>query len=164
MWFSKRNRTSGSIRRAFAKFLPDEVARALEENPESVSMPPLSREAVGYILLQVRDDTTEDISRNIPLVLDLICDEGGMIESILSSHVAASFDHRSPISPERMRALSAKLGPDVRSIYFFGELLRGNFGSKRRLTYGTIVPDMGALFEELHQLEFGAAKESSQER
>jgi hypothetical protein len=56
------------------------------------------------------------------------------------------------------------LGPDVRSIYFFAELLRGNSGSARRYTYGTVVPETGALLEELHQLEFGASKESAQQR
>ena len=163
MWFSKRKRTSGTVRRAFGKFLSDGAIKALEENPESLS-PPLSRESIGYILLQVRDDTDEDIRRNLPRALDLIWVAGGMTESLLSSHVAASFDHRSPISPQQMKDLSARLGPDVRSIYFFAELLRGNYGSTRRFTYGTIVPDMGALLEELHQLEFGASKESTQQR
>jgi hypothetical protein len=163
MWFSKRKRTSGTLRRAFGKFLSDDAIKALEENPESLSLP-LSREAIGYVLLQVRDDTDGDIRRNLPRVLDLIVDAGGMIESLLSSHVAASFDHRSPISPRQMKDLSAKLGPDVRSIYFFAELLRGNYGSTMRSTYGTIVPDMGALLGELHQLEFGACKESTQQR
>ncbi len=163
MWFSRRKRTSRAIRRAFGKFLPDDAIKALDENPESLS-PPLSREAIGYILLQVRDDTDEDIRRSLPRALDVILDAGGMIESIMSSHVAASFDHRSPISLHEMKDLSARLGPDVRSIYFFAERLRGSYGSKRRLTYGTIVPDIGALLEELHQLEFGASKESAQQR
>jgi len=82
-----------------------------------------------------------------------------MIESIMSSHVSASFDHRSSTSLQQMKTLATKFGPDVRSIYTYGEFLRGNFGSQGRFVYGTIIPNLGEMLEQLHQLEFGAATE-----
>lgn len=152
-WIERRQ-----VRAAFKGYVSEEALRKLE-NPDALTRTPLSLEKMVFALIQVRDDTAEDIQRNLTAAIDVVLNEGAMIESVLSSYVAVSFDHRSSMTMQRMPALAVALGPNARSVYQGGEYLRGIVGSDRYFSYGSIIPRFGALFEELHRLEFGASKE-----
>jgi hypothetical protein len=55
--------------------------------------------------------------------------------------------------------LLGQLGPGVRAVYGHGECLRGCFGSSKRFTYGTILPNFSRTLEILLRLEFRSSKQ-----
>lgn len=127
------------------------------EQDELPPIPPPDMQRVCHVLLQVRDDTAEDISRNVSEVIELLVREGAVIEGILSSIVAAVFPLKPAADGMEIEAALGRLGPNVRAAYQNGEHMRGMFGSPARMTYGTLVPDMSTMLEALLHSEFGTA-------
>ncbi|MGJ4952296.1 hypothetical protein [Bradyrhizobium sp. HKCCYLS20291] len=149
-WFMRKR-----LRAVFGDFLSKEALDTIAQG--NAPMPPLERSMVCHVLLQVRDDTAEDVSQNVSDVSELLVREGAMIENILSSLVSAAF----PLQASRLDAIEAalgRLGPNVRAVYQAGEYPRGMFGSSSRFAYGTVVPHMSMAMERLLRLEFGRAE------
>jgi hypothetical protein len=162
MWPFWKKSISRRRLRPFAKFLSKETLGDIHESLMQGSpneLPPLQMEDVRYAVLQVRDDTPEDIQRHLSHAFDIVMDDKGMVEDIMSSIVTVIFKPTF-LSPDfSMDAFLGKLGPNVRAVHGHGEFLRGTIGSPKRFTYGTIFPNINKTLETLFQLEFGSSKE-----
>jgi hypothetical protein len=141
----------------FSNFLSKEGLRSVRDDSNEV--PSLKNESIGYVLLQVRDHTTGDIQHNLPLALDVILDNDGFVEGIMSSVASAVFTTQSKSMEQSIDALFGKLGSNVRVVYGHGYFLRGTVGSQRRFAYGTMFPNFGKMLEILLEIEFGSSKE-----
>jgi hypothetical protein len=158
MWafWSKQARTA-RVRAAFSEFVSAEGLSQIEDslkNP-STELALLKKETIDYVIFQVRDDKPEDVQRHLAHVLDIVLDHDGVIEGIMSSIAVATFKSSAP-ARRSLDALLGKLGPDARAVHGQGEFLRGAYGSQRRFTYGTILPNLTAKLEALRKTEFGA--------
>ncbi len=147
-WFTRRR-----LRAVFGAFMSKEALRAIEVG--NVSVPPLERSTVCHVLLQVRDHTSEDVSRNVSDAVDLLVREGAIVENILSSLVSAVFPLQTAAGMDVIEAALGRLGSNVRAVYQVGEYPRGMFGPPRRFTYGTILSNLNVPLERLLRLEFG---------
>jgi hypothetical protein len=162
MWeFWKKRAQKAQVRAAFGEFVSEQVLRDLENAQESrlKEMLPLEKETISYVILQVRGDTLEDIQSNLAQAFETIFDNEGFIESTISSIFTVTFKTAPDLRNRSIQALRDKLGSTVRAVYGHGEFARGVYGSPRRSTYGTILPDIGTKLGALLQLEFGTWKE-----
>jgi len=165
MWsFWKRRAQKAQLRAAFGKFVSEQTLQEIEksiDNPSHrIPIPPLEMETIGYVILQVRSETSEHIPRHLAGALDTVLKHQGIVEEIMSSIFVATFKNTRDSHTQLITALQDKLGSDVRAVHGYGEFARGNYGSQIRLTYGTIFPDISTKLEALLKLEFGAWKEA----
>ena len=161
MWSFWRKRVrKAQIRGAFGKFISEQGLREIERSLETPSneFPPLNKEAIHYIILQVRDDTSEDVQRHLAQVLEILIEHDGVVEVFMPSIITATFKPTPDTNKPSLDALVGKLGPDVRAIYGCGEYPRGTYGSQHSFSYGTIFPQIGIKLEALLGLEFGTSK------
>jgi len=149
------------LRAAFGQFLSEETLRDIQEmsNGRSGRLPPPEQEDLCYVVLQVRGDTPEEIQHHLAQAIDVVIDHGGMVEEIMSGIVTATFKPASDSAQPSAKAVSGKLGANVRAVYGRGVYLRGAIGLGKRFTYGTIFPHMQRMLETLFALEFGVSKE-----
>ena len=165
MWsFFKKQVEKKRIREAFGEFMSEQALQEIEksiDNPaRELPFPSLQKETIGYVILQVRGDTSEQLQHQLAQTLDIILANEGIVEEIISSIFVAVF-RNTPDSHRRLIAtLRDKIGSDVRAAYGHGEHDRGGYGSRRRFTYGTIFPDISTKLETLLSLEFGTWKEA----
>jgi hypothetical protein len=145
--------------RAFGQYMSRDALRELESmEGDPKQRPPLPLEEVYYIILQVRDDSLEDTQRCLVQALEILFNQGGVVESIMSSVVFVTFKPDSmPARP--IDAFFEALGSNVRAVYGQGGYPRGIFGSARIFRHGTILPNFNSKLEILGQLEFGFSKE-----
>jgi hypothetical protein len=156
MWLLKKQVTKRRLG-FFAKLVSSDELRAVRDSPNE--LPPLQKQEVCYILIQVRDDSAEDIQRFVCRACDILLDDGALVEAMMSSIICAVFEP-ARISVNRVvDNLLAELGQNVRIAYGRGEYLRGTFGSPRRFTYGTIFPNFSKSLLVLFEVDYGASKE-----
>jgi len=161
MWsFRGKRIRKAQIRGAFGKFISEQGLRGIERSLETPSneFPLLKKEAIRYVILQVRDDTPEDVQHHLAQALEILIEHDGVIEDFMSSIVTVTFKPTPDTNKPSLDALVGKLGPDVRAIYGCGEFPRGTYGSQGRFNYGTIFPHIGIKLEALFQLQFGTSK------
>ncbi|CCD94590.1 conserved hypothetical protein [Bradyrhizobium sp. ORS 375] len=144
------------LRSAFGPFTSEEALRTLEQN--EVPAPTLESARLCYVLLHVRDDAEGIISGNVADATELLIREGAIIDSVLSSLISAVIPMDPATKLDVVERHLGRLGPNVRAVYRIGEYPRGPFGSPLRMTYGTVVSDLGAALERLLHLEFGTAE------
>src|SRR6185295_15941914 len=101
MWsfFSKRaslsNRVAHEkefIRNAFARYLQPELLEKLMKDPDALLAPPLERAAIGFALLQVRDDDLAGLPARLGRAVDAAGAGGGMM-SIMAPFVLVTFGY-----------------------------------------------------------------------
>jgi hypothetical protein len=160
-WFW--NKPTSNVARAFGKFLSREDLRRLESiEGKRNELPPLKMERVYYVVFQVRDDSFENIQRDLVQALEILFSRGGVVECIMSSTASVTFKPNS-MQEHPVDALLDSLGSCVRAVYGRGEYPRGMFGIPGALTFGTILPNFNKTLEILGHLEFGSSKELDME-
>lgn len=156
MWLFRKSENSKRQLRAFSAFLSKEELLSLQE--KSNDFPALQKEKIYYVVFQVRDETPESIQHCLSVALEVVLDHGGMVENVMSSVVMAVFKSTENQVESAVAALLSSLGPDVRAVCGYGEYLRGVFGSKKRFSYGTIIPNIHGVLQSLFQLDFGSSR------
>lgn len=116
-------------------------------------------EAVSYLIFQVRGDSPDVMQRHLAQAFEIIMDNDCLIENIMSSIAVATFRTKVATYEQLLEALHTRLGPNIRVVHGRGEYPRGIFGSQRRLSYGTIFPDITSKLETLFAMEFGTSRE-----
>ena len=157
VWLFRKKPASKTELGAFANFASEEGLRHIEEG--SGKSPPPRRENIRYIVLQVRDDTPEDLQRHLDQALEIVVNQGGVVESIMSSIVSVIFKPTPDPQDRPVDALLGKLGSNVRVVYGHGECLRGFLGIPAAFSHGTILPNFNRTLEILLHLEFGSSTE-----
>jgi hypothetical protein len=157
VWLFRKKSVSKTEFGAFANFVPEQGLRHIEEG--SAKSPSPRKEDVRYIVLQVRDDTPEDLQRHLDQALEIVVNQGGIVESIMSSIVSVIFKPTPDPQDRPVDALLARLGLNVRAVYGHGECLRGFLGIPAAFSHGTILPNFNRTLEILLHLEFGSSAE-----
>ena len=166
MWPFKCWRERAEVRAAFTKYLADEVADELLNNPRSPRLE-TQRADISFILLQVRDDPLDQVQAHMANAIDIVLRRNGTVCDIMSSMAMAIFGH--PISEDldkssdqRVKSVArlvTELGTNVRLVHGTTEGLVGNVGSPHRLTYGALLPGFARYMTALTALEFGQSAE-----
>ena len=166
MWPFKRRRERAEVRAAINKYLANEVADELLNNPDRVR-PKIERADICFILLQVRDDPVDQVPAHMAHAMDIIVRRNGTVCDIMSSMVMAIFGH--PISEELEKSndqraksvarLVTELGSNIRLVHGTAEGLVGNIGTPQRFRYGALLPDFARYLNALTALEFGQSAE-----
>jgi hypothetical protein len=166
MWPFKRWRERAMVRAALTKYLADEVADELLNNPDRVRLE-TKRADICFILLQIRDDPVDQVSAHMAHAMDSIVRCDGTVCDIMSSMVLAIFGL--PISvdleksnEERARSVArlvTELGANIRLVHGSVEGLVGNYGSPDRFHWGPLLPDFARYMSALTALEFGQSAE-----
>ena len=120
-----------------------------------------------YCLLgQVRDDTPEDIRRNVERAVSIYAEHHGVILDLIASMhliVFGMFADASEKSRGDSRAASkdvlVALGEDVRLVAFEGAITYGNIGTDRRMDYTALLPHFDRLLTALLNTNFGQITE-----
>lgn len=148
------------IERAFGKFVSSDSLRNIEKSiaENSKELPPLQKEKICFVVLLVRDDAPEVVADHLSHAFQVLLDDGGTVEDMMSSIATVVFEPESVPREWSMDALLSRLGPNVRAVYGRGEYLRGAFGSQGRFNYGTVFPSFHGMLEILFQLEFGSSR------
>jgi hypothetical protein len=166
MWPFKRRREREQLRAVFKKYLADEVADELLNNPRSLRLE-TQRAQVCFILLQVRDDPVDQVSAHMTHAFDIILRRNGTICDIMSSMVLAIFRHPISEDPEKSNDQRAKsvarlvteLGANIRLVHGTTEGLVGNYGAQGRVHWGALLPGFARYMTALTALEFGQSAE-----
>ena len=166
MWPFKRWRERAMVRAALTKYLADEVADELLNNPDRVRLK-IERADICFILLQVRDDPVDQVQAHMTHALDIIIRRNGTVCDHMSSLVLAIFGH--PISEDLDRSndqraksvarLVTELGSNIRLVHGTIEGLVGNYGSPHRIRWGPLLPGFAQYVNALTALEFGKSAE-----
>lgn len=159
MWsFWTRRKQKAQIRATFGEFLSEQALREIENPPDRWLQP--EKQTIGYVILQVRGDTPEDIQSNLAQTIEAIIDNEGIIEGTISSIFMVAFKAAPSAHMRSVQTLRDRLGSTVRAVYGYGEFARGAYGSSRSFGFATVLPDISAKLAALLQLEFGAWKEA----
>ena len=124
-----------------------------------MGQPTLKNESISYLLFQVRHESLEDFRSNLAPALDLVFNNEGVIETIMSSVVFATFKGEANPQLRPIDVVLDKFGPNVRAVYGHGEFVRGPVGSQFCFRYGTIFPELDCALKLLLELEFGTSRE-----
>jgi hypothetical protein len=115
VWLFRKKSVPKTELGAFANFVSEVGLRHIEES--SGKSPPPRRENIRYIVLQVRDDTPEDLQRHLEQALEIVVRQGGVVESIMSSIVSVIFKPTPDPQDRPVDALLGRLGSNVRAVY-----------------------------------------------
>lgn len=149
----------------FEKVVSPEIVSAVASSLAGGWTPTNERKHFQFIVLQVDEAKPDDVPVLIGKVVDTFLDQGAIVADISSSLIVGYFGFPFPTSdaPEsRQRlvdALLAQNGKAVRVAHGQCEGLVGNFGSKRRSSYGAVIPNFSGILKKLLASPFGAAIE-----
>lgn len=168
MWPFKRWRERAEVRALIKKYLADEVADELLNNPDRVR-PKIERTDICFILLQVRDDPVDQVPAHMAHAMDIIVRRNGTVCDIMSSMVMAIFglpvsDDLEEANDQRAKSVArlvTELGPNIRLVHGTTEGLVGNVGSPHRFHWGPLLPGFARYMTALTALEFGQSAEIS---
>ena len=166
MWPFKRWRERAEVRATLRKYLADEVADELLNNPDRVRLE-TQRADLCFILLQVRDDPVDQAQAYLAAAFDIIVRRDGLICDQMSSFVLSIFGHPIEMEPERasdqraksVARLMTELGANIRLVHGTAAGLVGNIGAPQRVTYGVLLPGFARYMTALTALEFGKSAE-----
>lgn len=156
-----------SIRRAFSQYLSPEATAELARTPVALQ-PPQEIKGLYCLLLQVRDDTPDDIARNVERAVPICMENRGVIFDTAASMLLVVFgafefngpvEQRSDDSSTTMQKLLRALGADVRIVAFSGDFRVGNIGSSQRFSFTVLLPKYGRYVAALLDTEFGHVTE-----
>jgi hypothetical protein len=151
------------IKRAFSGYIPEE---ALESITGKNSLHCEFKDGeINYLIMQVRDDRTQEVPTLIAKASEIILSMNGVIVCILSSLLVATFGFPFEKNEDGFAKcektanyLLDRLRGDSRVIFGKSKGLYGNLGSSRCAHYGPLVPGMAGRLEALLQLEFGQSR------
>ena len=166
MWPFTRRRERAQIHALIRKYLSDEVADELLNNPSRVRLE-TQRTDICFILMQIRDDPVDQVQAHLETAFDIIIRRDGTICDQMSSFVLSIFGHPIEIDPERASDQRAKsvarlvteLGSNIRLVHGTAAGLVGNIGSQQRFHYGVLLPNFARYMSALTALEFGQSAE-----
>ena len=143
MWPFKRKREREKLRAVFTKYLADEVADELLNNPRSLRLG-TQRADICFILLQVRDDPVDQAQAHMAHAIDIIIRRNGLVCDIMSSMVMALFGL--PVSEDLEKSndqraksvarLVTELGTNIRLVH--GTTKGWSAASVRRIAFTTV--------------------------
>lgn len=118
------------------------------------------------LLVQVRDDTAEEIRRNVELCVPVYQKYRGTILDMTASFQFVAFGvHGQPKEESRDRSravvdeLMAECAESVRIVAFDGDMTYGNIGTDICMSYSVLVPKFDRLLTALLNTEFGCVTE-----
>ena len=164
MWPFTRRRERAQIHALIRKYLSEEVADELLNNPGQIRLE-TQRADICFILMQVRDDTLDRVQAHMETAFDIILRRDGTICDLMSSVVLSVFGHPVSMEPERasdqraksVARLMTELGTNIRLVHGTADGLIGNLGSPHRIHYGPLLPGFARYLTALTALEFGEA-------
>lgn len=153
-------------RRALEKFIsPNLASETLAgRHAGTLSLGPEIRH-FQFVLVHVREDDPEETTRTIAGVVETICGCGAIVGHIACSVIDGYFGFPWPecdsieARQKLVAALIADNGDRVRIAHGQCNGLVGNFGSKKRMDYGALIPNFSGALKTLLALEFGSAAE-----
>ena len=167
MWPFTRRRERAQIHALIRKYLSEEVADELLNNPSRVRLE-TQRADICFILMQVRDDPVDQVQAHLETAFDIILRRDGTICDQMSSFVLSIFGHPIETDPERasdqraksVARLTTELGANIRLVHgTAAEGLVGNYGSPDRIHWGPLLPGFAQYVNALTALEFGQSAE-----
>jgi hypothetical protein len=118
------------------------------------------------LLVQVRDDTPDDIRRGVEQVIPICVKHRGTITDLMASIQLVAFgmlggarEECRDDSRSAMEELRASLGGGVRIVAFEGDAAYGNVGTDRRMNYTILTPKFDRLLAALLDTDFGGVSE-----
>ena len=166
MWPFKRRREREKLRAVFKKYLADEVADELLNNPRPLRAA-LQAASICFILLQVRDDRVGQVQAHMARAIDIVIRRDGLIMDMMSSMMLVIFGLPQGEEPEKssdqraksVARLMTELAAEIRLVYGTADGLVGSYGSWGRFTYGALLPGFARYMMALTALEFGQSAE-----
>jgi hypothetical protein len=166
MWPFTRRRERAQIHALIRKYLSEEVADELLNNPSRVRLE-TQRADICFILMQVRDDPVDQVQAHLETAFDIILRRDGTICDQMASIVLSIFGHPIEIDPERasdqraksVARLMTELGANIRLVHGTAAGMIGNIGSPQRFHYGVLLPDFARYLTALTALKFGQSAE-----
>jgi hypothetical protein len=120
------------------------------------------------LLVQVRDDTSEDIRRNVERCIPVYLKHRGVIVDMTASFQFVAFGvHGQPQEECRkgsraaVNELLTTCGENIRIVAFDGEMAYGNVGTESCMSYSVLVPKFDRFLEALLNTEFGSVTQLS---
>ena len=138
------------------------------KDPDALLAPPLERAAIGFALLQVRDDDLAGLPARLGRAVDAAGAGGGMM-NIMAPFVLVTFGYPKNLAvadlrlqrTEAVTMLLRDCGREIRIVSGETEALCGPLGSAQRFYCGVAIPALSRAMQKLMTLEFGAAAEVS---
>ncbi len=153
--FGKNRKEKKRISKLFEKYdSPNIVDELLAKNDGKDYL----RGTVNFVIFQVRDDTIESIHSLLEEPINISTRNGASIGDIISSFVSVFYridDVNKSKNQILAKQLANELKTDIKVIYGSKEGAIGNTGSKTRLSYGPIIPEMGNYMKTLTNLDYG---------
>jgi hypothetical protein len=121
----------------------------------------LANMLIDFVLIKVDLEPIESFLDRLDNLIGLVIANGATVETIMSCLVVATYgatkDHPASEEKRRMlvRQLTSKLKDPVAVVHGRRFAWVGIYGSSRRITYGSIIPDMLQYLTILDNLVFG---------
>lgn len=152
------------IIRLFSKYLAKEIIQQVGEG--DAIQEDLQKVDIVYMVIQVRDDPIDNVPAIISKVVQIIIDNGGIVTTICSSLIVATFcfsiDNKIDgldSCNKAVRLLLDCIGDNIKIVYGIKDGLYGNLGSPIRMQYGPLIPSIASDLEALFMLHFGESKQ-----
>jgi hypothetical protein len=118
------------------------------------------------LLVQVRDNTPDDIQRNVEQVIPIYAKHSGVIIDMIASIqlvlfglFAATLQNMSDDSRETAEELLNLTEDQVRIVAFNGNISYGNIGTNNSMNYTACLPKFDRLLAALLGTEYGCITE-----
>lgn len=115
------------------------------------------------LLAQVRDDTPEDIQRNVEKSVPICGKHHGIVMDLIASIQFVVFvihGNSREESRDNCRAatheLLSLLGSGIRMVTFDGNISHGNIGTANRMNYTAPIPNFDRVLAALPKAEYGS--------
>jgi len=123
----------------------------------------MSSRQVCFVLIELNPDSGNNPQLMMPLLVDTVVANQGVIDTMVSHLVVASFGVHdfSSIAAHRacIDAIRAKFGRQVRITYASGVAQVGNIGSDKMISYSYIHPLFPDALAALSSISYGEAHE-----
>jgi|GraSoiStandDraft_26_1057304.scaffolds.fasta_scaffold227774_2 hypothetical protein len=118
------------------------------------------------LLVRVRDDTAEDIRRNVERCVPVYLKHDGLVVDMTAWFQLVAFGvHGQPKEESRDRSralvndLMAECRESIRIVAFDGEMAYGNIGTDNFMSYSILIPKFDRFLVALLNTEFGHVTE-----
>jgi hypothetical protein len=151
------------VKRAFEKVVNPEAAEALADG--GAKRAPLTESSIEIVLVFVRGETPEELSRLIGCVGEIAAAHEAFVYSLCGSLVSATFgahpnSHPGPSArADLARDLLRELGTNIKVVHGAGRGCYGLFGASKNLFYGFDFPKFDSALGLVGRAEFGTIQE-----
>jgi hypothetical protein len=164
-----KRRDLKAISAAFSRFLSPSAIAELAENPEKLDLTRLTTKWLCCLLLQVRDDSPEDIQCNIAPIIPICLQNNGLIVDMMASiqlvafgeiaNIKCSIENSRQNCRNSVNEILKLLDKNIKIVAFEGNLAVGNIGAGQRFNYTVLVPKFDRLLAALLNTEHGHVTE-----